>query len=142
MNDFKMTSACDPHGLLACKIVQQAVIDWRKLNRGEDAGVKTSKEEIRRFLLSVWCEELLAGTGIDGEWVLNKLEEELEQEGEPECGKKSAKKLLTIDGRTATVHAWCKELRLDNGMVYKWYNRQGRRYTERRMAEIKRERGL
>lgn len=76
MNDFQMTSACSPFGLLACKIVQQAIVDYRALLRRQTAGAKSSMEEIRRFLKSQWCDDLLSFTEVNGEWVLHMLEHE------------------------------------------------------------------
>ena len=76
MNDFQMTSACSPFGLLACKIVQQAIVDYRVLVRKKTAGAKAGVEEIRRFLRSQWCDALLSYTEVNGEWVLHMLEHE------------------------------------------------------------------
>ena len=76
MNDFEMTSACNPYGLLACKIVQQAIVDYRALLRGSNRGEKVSFDEIRCFLLGQWCDDLLSFTDVTGEWVLSLLERE------------------------------------------------------------------
>lgn len=135
MNNFKMTEACSPFGLLACKIVEQAVLDYRALLCGKSVGYQTSIDEIRHFLQGPWCEELLSFTDVDGDWVLERLDKEAERLGR-------TRKILTIDGRTANVLTWCKELGLQNGDVYKMYRKQGRRYVEARLAAIKREKGL
>lgn len=143
MNDFEMASTLDPHALLAVKIVERAVFDWRLLMQGSDIS-KVGFDEIRSFLKGRWCAKLLSSTDVTGEWVLQKLEQELAREGccveklVPEERKMGNKKDITIDGRTATVYRWCKELRIDTKLVYKWYNQNGRSYTEQRLAEIKR----
>jgi len=68
----------DPYENLATAIVMQAVKDWRdarhklkKRPKNEDA--KHTMEECERFFLSSWFEEL---SGLDGETVLNKLQQE------------------------------------------------------------------
>ncbi len=135
MNDFKMLEACSPYGLLACKIVEQAVLDYRALLRGKSVGYQISLDEIRRFLQGPWCEGLLSFTEVDGDWVLERLCAEEEKLA-------SRKRLLTIDGRTANLNVWCNELGLSNSRVYKMYKMQGRRYVEERLAAIKKEKGL
>lgn len=77
MNDFEMSSACSPFGLLACKIVQQAILDYRVLLRGGRIRGYANIGEIRRFLQGSWCEELLSFTDVDGRWVLEQLEKGL-----------------------------------------------------------------
>lgn len=134
MNDFKMLSSCSPYGLLACKIVEQAVLDWRKLINGKSAGHMSSMEEIRNFLKSAWCEELLAPTGVDGAWVLGKLEAEASVE--------RGTRMLTLDGRTENVNTWCRLLAIPGWRVYKMYDIHGRAFTENAMTALKRERGL
>lgn len=130
-----MNAACDPHRLLACKIVEQAVLDWRALIRGKNAGAMSSIDEIKCFLQGTWCEQLLSFTDLDGEWVLCRLEAEADR-------SHKSRKMLTIDGRTENIFTWSKELGVDNRQVYKMYKRQGRAYVESRLAAIKRERDL
>ncbi len=137
MNDFDMCCACSPYGLLACKIVQQAIIDYRALLRGENRGEKVSFDEIRRFLLGQWCDDLLSFTEVNGVWVLNLLEKEAEN-----VEKREQFLSITIDGRTATISEWCKEIGLSYSWHYKLYQKYGRQYVERRIADIKREKGL
>lgn len=134
MNSFNMESACDPWGLLAAKIVQQAVMDWRMITMGKNPGDRGTVEEIREFLEGRWCEDLLSITGLDGEWVLGMMETELKKRG--------MHRLVTVDGQEASICAWCRKLGIDNGPVYKWYQRGGRAYAEKRLEQIKRERGL
>lgn len=135
MNNFKMVCACDPFGLLACKIVEQAIIDWRALIRGKSAGAMSNLDEIKMFLRGTWCEELLSFTDLDGDWVLAQLE----KEEDLVC---KTRKMITIDGRTKNLSAWCKELGISDTPFYKAYRRFGRAYVEIRLAGIKREKGL
>lgn len=135
MNDFQMMSACGPFGLLACKIVEQAILDWRALIRGKNAGAMSNLEEIKRFLRGTWCEELLSFTDLDGEWVLAQLEKEANKVCE-------TRKMITIDGCTRNLATWCRELGISDTSAYKAYRRFGRAYVEVRLAGIKREKGL
>lgn len=135
MNNFKTTEACSPFGLLAFKIVEQAIMDYRALLRGKTVGYQTSIDEIRHFLKGPWCEELLSFTEVDGDWVLERLDKE-------EAQIASRKRLLTIDGRTENLNVWCNELGVSSSRAYKIYKAQGRRYMEARMASIKKEKGL
>ena len=143
MNDFEMNSILDPHALLAVKIVERAVFDWRLLMKGSKIA-KVGFDEIRGFLTGAWCAKLLSSTDVTGEWVLQKLEQEFIREGccveklVPEERKMGNKKAITIDGRTASVYRWCQELRIDTKSAYRWYKNRGRSYTEQRLAEIKR----
>lgn len=138
MNDFEMTSACNPFGLLACKIVQQAIMDYRALLRGQNFGEKTNLAEIRRFLRSQWCDDLLSFTEVDGAWVLSMLE----REGKPTKEVERHSRMLTIDGQTKALHTWCRELGMDSKKIYRMYARQGERYTARHLAALRKERGL
>lgn len=135
MNDFKTTSACSPYGLLACKIVEQAILDWRALIRGKSAGAMSNLDEIKMFLRGTWCEDLLSFTDLDGEWVLAQLEKEENKVCE-------TRKMITIDGRTRNLATWCKELGISDTPFYKAYRRFGRAYVEVRLAAINREKGL
>lgn len=134
MNDFKMLSACNPYGLLACKIVERAILDWRLLLGGVSAGM-SNMDEIRCFLQSGWCEDLLSFAEVDGAWVLNMLERESES-----LAKK--KRMVTVDGRTDTIYAWCAELGVSCGRMYRMYDNQGRAFAEQYLAGIKRVRDL
>ena len=134
MNDFKKLQACSPFGLLACKIVEQAVLDYRALMRGYFVE-KCSLEEIRRLLEGPWCEELLSFTDVDGGWVMAQIDRETE-----EIMPRS--KPLTIDGRTENVYTWCKELGVDPSTVYRMYRSFGRVEAERHLAAIKKEKGI
>lgn len=140
MNDFKTTSACNPYGLLACKIVEQAILDYRALVRGHNAGVQTNFEEISRFLRSAWCDNLLSFTNVSGEWVLDMLE----REGVPEKAVYRHTRMLTVDGQTKPLHTWCRELGMPGSStrIYKLYEKHGRRYVEEQLTAIKRGRGL
>ena len=140
MNDFEMTSACNPYGLLACKIVQQAIADYRSLLRGEKGvGVQTGLDEIRRFLLGPWCDTLWSFTDVNGEWVLRMLE----REAVPKKDIGRSQRPVTIDGQTKGLHTWCKELGIkSNTRMYEKYRECGREFVEERLAAIKRERGL
>lgn len=129
MNDFQISSACNPYGLLACKIVEQAILDWRALIRGKTAGATSSLEEIKHFLLGQWCEDLLSFTDVDGEWVLERLLKEEDRV----C---QTRKMATVAGRTENLHVWCNELGLSKTAVYKAYLEQGREYVERRLTSI------
>ena len=133
MNDFDMCCDCSPYGLLACKIVQQAIVDYRALLRGENRGEKVSFDEIRRFLKGQWCDDLLSFTEVTGEWVLNLLEKETVDQ---------RKRFVTVDGRTATIGTWCKELGLNPGGYYTLYHKYGRRYVEKSLSAKKRAKGL
>ena len=134
MNDTTMLRACDPFGALACKIVERAILDWRLLLGGMSAGASTM-DEIRSFLQSDWCGGLLSFTEVDGAWVLNMLERESES-----IAKK--KRMVTVDGRTDTIYAWCTELGVPCWRMYKMYDNQGRAFAEQYLAGIKRVRGL
>lgn len=137
MNDFQMSSACSPYGLLACKIVQQAIVDYRApLRRG---GAKSSMEEIRRFLKSQWCDDLLSFTEVDGGWVLHMLEREAETKRE--TGREP--RMVTIDGQTKGLHTWCRELGIASSTwMYEKYRECGREFVEERLTAIKRRRAL
>lgn len=134
MNDFEIASACDPFGLLACKIVEQAIHDYRALLRGSGRG-NANLEEIRRFLRGPWCDVLLSCTDVNGEWVLKRLDKEAEKI-EPR------RRMLTVDGRTATVKTWCRELGVSDTNVYRWYHKGGRKFVEDVLSTIKKEKGL
>lgn len=134
MNDFEIASACDPFGLLACKIVEQAIHDYRALLRGSGRS-NTNFAEIRRFLLSQWCDDLLSFTDVDGKWVLKCLDKEAETLG-------PRKVALTIDGRTENAKTWCKELGVSPNNVYRWYHEKGRKFVEDVLSTIKKEKGL
>lgn len=148
MNELEMIRECDPHTLLAYKIIERAILDWRLIIQGGKSAAKVSTSEIRGFLKSQWCEELLSGTCFNGEWVLQKMEEELEQSSvqpakeEPKTRKKPMRKPITIDGRTASAHTWSRELGVGLTAVYRWYNQNGREYVEQQLTAIKREHGL
>lgn len=145
MNELEMVREVDPHTLLAYKIVERAVLDWRLIIQGGKSAEKVSEAEIRGFLKSSWCEELLSGTCFNGEWVLQRLEEEMaEARGEIQKPKamKKPRKSITIDGRTASAYEWGHELGVCITTIYKWYNRNGRKFVERWLAEVKKERGL
>lgn len=70
-----------PYQNLANAIVMQAVIDYRKLLRGEpiieSKGRKVSLEEIEQFLSSDWFFTL---TNVDGNKIIKRLKEEYENE--------------------------------------------------------------
>lgn len=147
MNDFEITSALDPWSLFAYKIIERAVYDWRLLLQGVHPDTRVSMEEIRRFLKSGWCDELLEGFCVNGEWVLKQLEQERDSKefGEEKMLKErnmSNRKSVTIDGKTASVYGWCKMLGIDNCAVYKIYNEQGRKACEQHLTGVKRRRGL
>ena len=146
MTEIEMIRDVDPHTLLAYKIVERAILDWRLITYGYKSGEKVSEAEIKGFLKSQWCEALLGGTCVNGEWVLKKLEEEKAMaRGEiprPEKKKKPPQKEITIDGRTENVYAWSRYLKVSTTTIYKWYNRKGRQFVEQWLTEVKRERGL
>lgn len=148
MNDFEITSALDPWSLFAYKIIERAVYDWRLLMHGCPPDTKVSMDEIRHFLKSRWCADLLDGFCVSGEWVLQKLEEELAgQDFRKEKSlvnerKMANKKVVTVDGKTASIYNWCKVLGLTNGTVYKMYNDRGRKVCEQYLADVKKRRGL
>ena len=141
MNDFEMVSKCDPFGLLACKIVEQAILDYRALVRGRSVESKISKEEILRFLKSQWCDELLSFTEVNGHWVLWMLEHEKPMKKE-RAALKNAKHPVTIGDRTAPLWTWCNELGLCQTTGYRKYKKHGREYVESWFAAVKTARGL
>lgn len=142
MNNAKMQAECNPYRLLACKIVEQAVFDWRALMRGQSAGEKSSLDEIERFLLGPWCEELLGFTDdVSGVWVLQQLERETGRTKKP-AARKTVKRPLTICGRTAPLKTWCNELGISATTGYRLYATHGREYVEARFAAIKEVHGL
>ena len=139
MNNVAMTAECSPYGLLACRIVEQAIFDYRALMRSRTAGAKSGIDEIRHFLRSQWCDYLLSYTDVNGEWVLAQLEKE------PVAPKKKFVRgghVATIDGRTATINTWCRELGVSTTYAYRIYNQQGRECAEALLAAVVRERGL
>lgn len=138
MNDFEMTSACNPYGLLACKIVEQAILDYRALMRGCGRG-NANFAEIRRFLLSQWGDDLLSFTDVDGAWVLRMLD----REAPPEKKVERQARMLTIDGQTKALHTWCRELGVPSSTwLYKMHRERGREFVVEHLTAIKRERGL
>ena len=147
MTEIELIRECDPHMLLAYKIVERAILDWRLLIQGRSAA-KVSVDEIRGFFQSDWCAELLSSTCFSGERVLSVLEKELARspvkakKDEPKQRKKLARKPITIDGRTASAHTWSRELGVGLTAVYRWYDQNGREYVEQRLTAIKRGRGL
>ena len=145
MTEIELIRECDPHMLLAYKVVERAVLDWRLIIQGGKSAAKVSEAEIRGFLKSSWCDELLSGTCFNGEWVLKQLEEELsEARGEIEKPEKKKKPMMaiTIDGKTASATKWGPELGVSITTIYKWYHAKGRKFVERWLTEVKRERGL
>ena len=145
MTEIQMIRECEPHTLLAYKVVERAILDWRLIIQGGKSATKVSESEIRGFLKSSWCDELLSGTCVNGEWVLKQLEEEMaEARGEikkPEK-KKRPRMDITIDGKTGTIYEWAPALGVSKTAIYKWYNRKGRTFVENWLTEVKRERGL
>lgn len=147
MNDSAMVAACTPYGLLACKIVEQAVLDWRAMINGRSENANCNYTELRQFLKSAWCAELLSVADLDSDWVLHHLEVEMERERncarDPKAKKQQPiRKPITIDGRTASAHTWSRELGVDLTSIYTRYRRDGRTFVEHWLTEIKRERGL
>ena len=148
MNDFEITAALDPWSLFAYKIIERAVYDWRLLLQGVHPDPRVSMEEIRRFLESGWCDELLEGFCVNGKWVLKQLEQERNSKefGEEKMfaneRNMSNGKSVTIDGKTASVYGWCKQLGITHGDVYKLYNARGRQACEKYLSDVKRRRGL
>lgn len=65
-----------PYVDFAHAIIRQAVVDWRALCKGEDAG-QTSFVSLRRFFQSEWCTTLCLG--VKPLAILDRLEEELVQ---------------------------------------------------------------
>lgn len=146
MNEIQMLEVLDPYSLFAYKIVERAVYDWRLLMQGSSVGGKVSMEEIRQFLKSQWCAELLDGTCVTGEWVLKMLEDELKRLGPadtmmPTERKMQNKKAVTVDGVTASIYSWCKKLKMDDQAVYRMYRDKGREYCEKYLTGVKRRRG-
>ena len=144
MNEIQMLEVLDPYSLFAYKIVERAVYDWRLLMQGSSVGGKVSMEEIRQFLKSQWCAELLDGTCVTGEWVLKMLEDELKrlsptmESSDRKCQKK---KVVTIDGVTVSISKACRDLGIRNQAIYKMYERHGRKYCEKYLTGVKRRRG-
>jgi hypothetical protein len=141
VNDFELTSACTPFGLLACKIVEQAILDYRALTSGRSLNSQTSIEEILHFLKSQWCDDLLGFTELNGNWVLWMLEHEKPMKKE-QAGLKYAKRPVTIGDRTAPLGTWCNELGISQTTGYRMYKKYGREYVESWFAAIKTARGL
>ena len=141
MNDATMMAACNPYGLLACKIVEQAILDYRALVRGRSGGGQISKEEIRHFLKSQWCDDLLGFTEVNGNWVLWMLEHEKPMKKE-QAALKNVKRPVTIGDRTAPIWTWCNELGIDKTKGYRRYKKYGREYVESWFAAVKTARGL
>lgn len=121
----------NPWSLLAYKIVERAIYDWRGLCRGDAESAKKNYSEIRSFLTGVWCEDLLSFTDITGEWVLMRLENER---------KKERRHLITVCGVTKPIHTICKELGVCTNTAYYWYKTKGQEYTEQKLTDIKRRR--
>lgn len=139
MNDAKMIAACDPHRLLACKIVERAVLDWRAAAHSKSDHARFRMDEIRTFFRGKWCAELLSFSDMDGEEILARLERET-----PKLKNKAARgdRVATIDGRTAPVGTWCRELGTHATGIYRQYKEHGREFVEKKLAAIKREKGL
>lgn len=144
MNEIQMLEALDPYSLFAYKIVERAVYDWRLLMQGGHIPT-VDMDEIRGFLTGPWCAELLDGTAVSGEWVLKMLEDELKRLGPadtmmPAERKMQNKKVVTVDGVTASIYSWCKKLKMDDQAVYRMYRDKGREYCEKYLTGVKRRR--
>jgi hypothetical protein len=66
----------DPISSIARAVVYLAVLDWRRIRAGRHVP-GWDLDRLRCFLRSPWCCTLLAGTGIDGEQILERLETEI-----------------------------------------------------------------
>ena len=67
MDDVMTVTGFDPYRLLAYKIVERAIYDWRGIVRGETESARKNRVEIEQFLLGRWCSVLLSFTdAVDG----------------------------------------------------------------------------
>ncbi len=139
MNNTTMTGSCNPYGLLACKIVERAVLDWRAAARYKSDSARFRMDEIRTFFRGKWCAELLSFSDMDGEEILARLEREtVKLKNKAARGERA----VTIDGRTAPIGTWCRELGVCATHIYKLYKEHGCECAEKKLAAIKREKGL
>lgn len=138
MNDFEMASACTPYGLLACKIVERAVLDWRSSHHGESDTARFRLDELRTFFRGRWCSQLLTVADMDGNEILARLERE---QPKRKAGRRNAC-LVTVDGETTTIGVWCRRLNMEGSYLYNKYRQRGRAYVEEWLTEFKKGRGL
>lgn len=65
-----------PYGLLANNIIIQAISDWENMVTGVlHETAKINFGELRVFFRGGFCDVLLAGTGLTGEYILDALED-------------------------------------------------------------------
>lgn len=73
-------TSTEPYRVLATEIVLQAIADWQSLCRLEkeyrvDRQQSVNFTELQRFFRSDYCDLLLEGTGLTGEYILRELED-------------------------------------------------------------------
>lgn len=131
MDDVMTVTGFDPYRLLAYKIVERAIYDWRGIVRGETESARKNRVEIEQFLLGRWCSVLLSFTdAVDGYWVWDNLLHEQH--------KKREIRTATVGGRTMSLYAWGKKLGLNTGALNGYYKAHGKAETEEKIAEMMR----
>lgn len=129
MDDVMTVTGFDPYRLLAYKIVERAIYDWRGIVRGEKESARKNRIEIEQFLLGRWCSVLLSFTdAVDGYWVWDNLLHEQH--------KKRETRTATVNGRTMSLYAWGKKLGLNLGALNGYYKAHGKEETEEKIAEM------
>lgn len=72
---FADMASIHPHMLLANEIVLRAIEEWKSLCRGAQECASVNFGELRGFFKSEYCDLLLHGTGLTGEYILTELED-------------------------------------------------------------------